>query len=347
MVGEIDLRSDTVTTPTEHMRDAMRNAIVGDDVMGEDPTVNRLEEIAASLFGKEAALFVGSGTMANQIAVLTFCSYGDQIIVHEQSHIYNLEVGGLASTCGVQTRAIPAPGGNYDLERLEREIYRADIQRAPTTLICLENTFDLNRGLVVHPLQTHSVAEIARKYEIKTHLDGARVLNAAVALKKPVSDLCCDVDSVALCLSKSLACPVGSLLMGSAEFINKAKRMRQRLGGGWRQAGILAAAGIVAFEEMIDRLADDHANARRLASGLLEQGFDIDLDQVQTNIVHIGLYTLNLDAMAFAKQIADFGIRVKVIGERELRMVAHKDISSEDVETVLTIIKNQLETRNS
>lgn len=339
----IDLRSDTVTTPTERMRDAMRNAIVGDDVMGEDPTVNQLEKMAATLFGKEAALFVGSGTMANQVAVMVFCSRGDQVIVHDQSHIYNLEVGGLASTCGVQTRAIPAPQGHFDLQRLEKEIHRADIQRAPTTLICLENTFDLNRGLVVQPEQTQAVVEVARRVGIKTHLDGARVLNAAIALHLPVSRLCQGVDSVALCLSKALACPVGSLLMGSAAFVAEARRMRQRLGGGWRQAGILAAAGIVALEEMVDRLAEDHGNARQLAQGLLTLGLDIDLAQVQTNIVHIGLYSLGLDAAEFCGQLSNMGIKAKVIGKQEARMVTHKDVASEDIETVVSAVKGCLE----
>jgi len=332
----LDLRSDTVTTPTEKMRDAMRNAQVGDDVMGEDPTVNRLQELSAELFGTEAALFVGSGTMANQVAVLTSCSMGDQIIVHDNSHIYNLEVGGLASTCGVQTRAIPAPGGRFDLERLQAEIHLADIQRAPTTLICLENTFDLNRGLVICPEETQKVVNIAKKNGIKTHLDGARVLNAAVSLDKPVSELCDGIDSVALCLSKALACPVGSLLMGSSDFIKKATRMRQRLGGGWRQAGVLAAAGIVAFEEMIGRLGEDHENARQLAQFLKELGLGIDMEQVQSNIIFIDTEPLNVSAVRLSSELANLNIKVKVIGEYALRAILHKDIATSDLETVRT-----------
>lgn len=335
----IDLRSDTVTTPTEQMRVAISNAIVGDDVFGEDPTVYRLERTAADLFGKEAALFVASGTMANQIAVMTMCSRGDQIIVHDQSHIYNLEVGGLASTCGVQPRSIPAPDGQFDLSRLGREIFHADIQRSPTTLICLENTFDLNRGLVISPKNIREVAIVARSHSIKTFLDGARIFNAAVALGCSVADFCEEVDAIATCLSKGLACPVGSLLMGTVGFVAEARRMRQRLGGGWRQAGILAAAGIVALEEMVQRLAEDHYNARLLAEGLIQLGFDVDLRQVQSNIVHVGLNSIGMGADIFCAHLLELGIKTKVIAQQEIRMVTHKDVSSADIKTTLDAVR--------
>ncbi len=334
----IDLRSDTVTTPTQRMRDAMHTAPVGDDVLGEDPTVIRLEEMAAEMFDKEAALFVGSGTMANQIAVLVHCARGDQVVVHDRSHIYNLELGGIASTAGVQTRAIPAPGGIFNLSTLEQEIHKADIQRSPTTLICLENTFDLNRGLIVSPEHTAEVGALARRMNIHTHLDGARVLNAAVASKRPVRDFCEAVDSVCLCLSKALACPVGSMLMGEKAFIDEARRMRQRLGGGWRQAGILAAAGIVAFEEMIDRLEEDHQNAQVLAKGLKDLGLGIDMAQVQTNVIHVDLSPLNKSAEWFCKSLGEKGIKAKNIGQQEVRMITHKDIDLEDIKKVFEVV---------
>lgn len=335
----IDLRSDTVTTPTEKMRDAMRNAAVGDVVLNEDPTVQKLEEMGARLFGKEAALLTVSGTMSNQVAVLSLCQKGDQIIVHDRSHMYNLEVAGLASICGVQTRPIPAPGGRYDLARLEREIIPPQIQTAPTTLICLENTFDLNRGLVIPKSHIDEVAALAKRYKIKVYMDGARILNAAVKLKTTAAELCQNVDAVALCLSKSLACPVGSLLVGSSEFIARARRMRQMLGGGWRQAGIIAAAGIVALEEMVDRLAEDHENARQLAEGLIKIGLDIDLAQVQTNIVHLDLSNTGRTAADFCAALAEKGVRIKAVGPYEARMVTHKDFCAADTKRVLEAVQ--------
>ena len=339
----IDLRSDTVTRPTERMRDAMRDAVVGDSVLGDDPTVTCLEEMGAALFGKPAALFLASGTMANQAAVLSFCRRGDQIVVHDRSHLYNLEVGGLASTCGVQARSLPAPGGRYDLQRLEQEVHLADIQKAPTTLICMENTFDLNRGLAIPPDHFREVRQLADRYGIPVYLDGARVLNAAVALNLEVSELCADVDAVGLCLSKGLSCPIGSLLMGSQEFIAYAVRMRQRLGGGWRQAGILASAGIVALTEMIDRLADDHANALHMAEGLLDLGLGIDLEQVQTNIIHVDL---PLPAAQFCKRLLAQGVQVKRIGPNQVRMVTHKDFPETEIEQVLAAVTICLETHS-
>ena len=342
----IDFRSDTVTTPTERMRDAMRDAAVGDDVLDEDPTVDRLERKAAEIFGKEDCLFVVSGTMANQIAVLALCQRGDQVIVLDQSHIFNLEVGGLSSTCGVQPRAMPAFEGRIDPDSVEKEIFAADTQRSPTTLLCLENTCDLNRGLPLAPMITNPITQLAHQRGLKTYLDGARIFNASVALDLPVSNLCEDFDVVAACLSKGLACPVGSVLGGTSEFIAAARRMRQRLGGGWRQAGILAAAGIVALEEMIDRLEDDHANAHCLAEGLLSMGFGIDLEQVKTNIVHVGLEHVAFGELEFERRLAEMGIRVKVIGKEQIRMVTHKDILEADIENTLDSIRQVLRAKS-
>ena len=343
----IDLRSDTVTVPTQRMRQAMFDAPVGDDVLGEDPTVQRLEAMAAEIFGKEAALFVVSGTMANQTAVMTLCSRGDQMVVHDRSHIYNLEVGGLAATCGVQPRALHAPGGRYDLTELEREIHKADIQRAPTTLICLENTFDLNRGLTLPRDHIREVCELARKRAVRVYMDGARIFNAAIALGTTAARLVEGVDVVGTCLSKGLGCPVGSLLAGTKEFVAEARRMRQRLGGGWRQAGVIAAAGIVGLEEMVDRLAEDHEKARRLGSGLQGLGLGVDMEQVQTNIVHVTLNSIGISSEVFCSRLSDQGIRVKPVGPTEVRMVTHKDIAAEDIDRTLKTVKQCFATKDT
>ena len=334
----IDLRSDTVTTPTQEMRKAMMKAIVGDNVLKEDPTVNELERIAAEKFKKEAALFVVSGTMANIVAISSLCSHGDQAVVHDHSHIYNLEVGAISSICGVQPRAIPAPNGLFDLNQLEGEIYKSDIQKAPTTLICLENTFDLNQGLAISPQQIKAVVQVAQRHGVLIYLDGARIFNASIALNIDVDELCKDVDALAFCLSKGLGCPVGSILLGKADFISKARRECQRLGGGWRQAGILAAAGIIGINEMVNRLVEDHTNARHLANGLFDMGLGIDLDQVQTNIVNISLTPLEFKARDFTSLLLKNNIKVKEIGSERIRMVTHKDISQSDIRFVLDTI---------
>lgn len=338
MTRIMDLRSDTVTTPTERMRDAMRNAVVGDDVLCEDPTVKQLERLGAELFGKEEGLLTVSGTMSNQIAVLSLCRKGDQVIVHDRSHMYNLEVAGLASICGVQPRPISAPDGRYDLRELERQIFAPQIQTAPTTLICIENTFDLNRGLVIAKEHIDEVVDLARRHNIGVYMDGARVLNAAVKLNMDPAELCEGVDALALCLSKGLACPIGSLLVGTSEFIARARRMRQMLGGGWRQAGVLAAAGIVALEDMVSRLAEDHENARVLAEGLAGLGLGVDLAQVQTNVIHIDLGAFDMTSAEFCGSLLEHGVKAKPIGLREVRMITHKDFATHDISAVLDAV---------
>lgn len=339
----IDLRSDTVTTPTERMRLAMYHALVGDDVLGEDPTVKRLEARAAALFEKEAGLFVVSGTMANQVSVLTLCNCGDQIIVHRQSHMYNLEVAGLTTTCHVQPRAVDVPDGHWDIREIEKEIHQTAIQTAPTTLLCLEETHDLNRGLAIPAEHIHAVCRFARSRGLKVFIDGARIFNASSALGAAVEDLAADADLVSFCLSKGLACPVGAMLVGDQDTIARARRMRQRLGGGWRQAGVLAAAGLVALDEMVERLSEDHRNALSLAEGLLELGFGIDLDQVQTNIIHVDLEPLGIDAKSFCRKLAGEFVKVKPIGEHEVRMITHKDVHFSDVKLVLNALARMLE----
>lgn len=342
MVRNIDLRSDTVTKPSQEMRQFMMEAAVGDDVMKEDPTVKKLEKVCADLFGKEAALFVASGTMANQIAILTLCDSGDQIIVHDQSHIFNLEVSGLVCTCQVQPRAIPAPNGEYALSDLVDHIRPRAIQEAPTKLVCFENSFDLNRGLALPPETLQPAVRLAKEKNLQTYLDGARIFNTAVALKTDLDALCQDMDAVAFCLSKGLGCPIGSVLLGESGFIKEALRMRQRLGGGWRQAGILAAAGLYALENMIDRLETDHENAKFLADHLVKLGLQIEIDQVQTNIILINTEAIPTSAGEFCAKLEDLGVLAKPVRPQAVRMVTHYGIDRDDLLSVIETIKTCL-----
>ncbi|MGB3905549.1 MAG: low-specificity L-threonine aldolase, partial [Anaerolineae bacterium] len=287
----IDLRSDTVTQPTRAMREAMYEAVVGDDVFGEDPTVNALEALAAEKVGKEAALFVASGTMGNLVSILTHCRRGDEVIMGDRAHIFIHEVGAAAAFAGVQVHIVPnQPDGMLNPEDVEKAIRGEDIHFPPTRLVCLENTHNRCGGCVLSPVQMDSVSTPVRERGIAVHLDGARVFNASVSLGVDVKELTRNVDSVMFCLSKGLSAPVGSMVAGSEEFIRRARKNRKMLGGGMRQAGIIAAAGIVALNEMVDRLAEDHANARLLAGGLKEiDGLDVDLNTVQSDIVIFSL----------------------------------------------------------
>lgn len=330
----LDLRSDTVTRPDEEMRNAMRDAEVGDVVMGDDPTVLRLERMGAELFGKEACLMTVSGTMSNQTAVLSMTGRGEQIIVHDKSHMFNLEVAGLAQISGVQPRTLPAPGGRYDLGELEANLIGTAIQTAPTTLVCMENTFNLNQGLVVEKEHIDQVCELAHGKGVPVYMDGARILNAAAALDMEPDVLCRETDAVSVCLSKALGCPVGSLLAGSAEMIEKARRMRQMLGGGWRQGGVLAAAGIVALNRWKE-LKQDHLRARSLAEGLLKLGLGVNLEQVQTNIIRIDLSPVDLTAAAFCGRLAEFGVLAKPVELQAVRMICHRDVGDEKISAVL------------
>lgn len=334
----IDIRSDTVTHPTQEMRKAMYEAEVGDDVIGDDPTVARIQEMGAALFGKEACLITTSGTMSNQTAVLSLTNKCEQIVVHDKSHMYNLEVAALAQICGIQARPIPAPGGHFDLQELEDNLIRPAIQNAPTSLVCLENTFDLNQGLVVDKAHIDAVCEVAHRHGIPVYLDGARVLNAAVALDMDPAVLCEHVDVVSLCLSKGLACPIGSLLMGPRDVIAKARVMRQMLGGGWRQGGIVAAAGIVGLSHYQD-LKEDHEKAQTLARGLQALGIGIDLGQVQTNVVRLDVSTVGMDAQGFCAALENFGVKAKPVGPTYVRMICHKDLNHEMVPTVLQAVE--------
>lgn len=334
----IDLRSDTVTQPTPAMREAMYRAEVGDDVYGEDPSVNRLEELAAAMMGKEAGLFVVSGTMGNLVSILTHCARGDEVIMGDVAHTFLYEAGGVSALGGVHVHTVPnRADGMIDLADIEGAIRDSNIHFPPTRLICLENTQNRCGGAVLTVEQMAAVKQIADAHKLATHLDGARVFNAAVALGVKVSALAAQVDTVQACLSKGLAAPVGSVIVGPKEFIAEARHIRKMVGGGMRQAGIIAAAGIVALESMIDRLADDHANARLLAEGLAEMpGVEVDLERVQTNIVMIGLTAADADYDTVQTGLAEAGLLVSRISPRRFRAVTHYGIEREDITAALS-----------
>ena len=334
----IDLRSDTVTKPTQAMRRAMADAEVGDDVYGEDPSINQLQERAAEMLGKEAGLLMASGTMSNLVAVLSHCRRGDEVVMGDQAHIFWNESAGASALAGAQVRLVPnGPQGEIDPADLQDAIRpTGNIHMPPTRLVCLENTHNRCSGGVLTPQDTKAVADVAHAAGASVHLDGARVFNAAVALEVPASELVKDVDDVSFCLSKALSCPVGSVLCGSNDFIGEALRWRKMVGGGMRQAGILAAAGLVALDTMVDRLADDHANARRLAQGLANiDGLTVDPDSIYTNIV---IFDVDQSVGAAADLIA--GLREQEVlvsspGPHSIRMVTHREVDSADIDEAL------------
>jgi len=335
----VDLRSDTLTLPTPEMREAMARAEVGDDVWEEDPTVQRLEALAAERTAKDAGLFVPSGTMGNLVSVLSHTQPGQEIILDLDSHIFNYEVASAAVIGGVQTRPIPTERGFLSPDQVRGAIRPANIHVPPTGLVCLENTHNRHGGTVCSPEEIGAVAEIARAAGIPVHLDGARIFNAAVALGRPLSEFTRPVDSVTFCVSKGLSAPVGSLVCGTREFVARARRFRKMLGGGMRQVGILAAAGIVALEEMIDRLADDHANARRLAEGLAAlPRIRIDLTKVQTNIV-IFFVDRPGGAAELVQGCAARKVKIHAIGPTAIRCVTHKDVDREDIDRALDALR--------
>ena len=334
----IDLRSDTVTKPTDEMRRAMADAEVGDDVFGEDPSINLLQERAAELMGKEAGLLTCSGTMSNLITVLTCCSRGDEIIMGEEAHMFWNEAAGVSALAGAQTRLIPNDAqGKFSIDQLEAAIRpKGNIHFPPTTPVCLENTHNRCSGGVLTPQDTREVAEVAHAAGAKVHLDGARIFNAAVSLEIPASELAKDADDVSFCLSKGLSCPVGSVLCGSQEFIDGARKWRKTVGGGMRQAGILAAAGLLALDTMVERLADDHANARRLAVGLADiDGLDVDPEGIQSNIVIFGVGKELGPAAKLIAALNQKGVKVSSPGPQSIRMVTHREIAGGDVEETL------------
>ena len=323
----IDLRSDTVTQPTPQMRRAMAEAPVGDDVYGEDPTVNRLQAMAAEMLGKEAALFVASGTMGNLAGILAHCTRGDEVILGNQAHTFLFEAGGISALGGVHSCQLPnRPDGTLDLEDIRRAIRPDDPHQPITRLVSLENTHNRCGGVALSVEYTRAVGELCHQYGIRLHLDGARLFNAAAALGVPASALAGPADSVTFCLSKGLSAPVGSLLCGSQAFIQRAHRIRKQLGGGMRQAGILAAAGIVALESMPACLADDHLRARRLAQRLASiPGLVLDPGTPYTNMIFMSLSNdlHELDAQDVADRLLKKGVKVGVVGRRRFRLVTH------------------------
>ncbi len=336
MSATVDLRSDTVTLPTPRMMEAISRAELGDDVFGDDPTVNRLQRLAAEKLGKEAALMVASGTMGNLVAVLTHCGRGDEMIVGDQAHVFYYEVGGSSGLGGVHVKTVPNGRGIPALADIEAAIRGQDVHFPRTRLVCLENTHNRCGGVAIPAEQINAVAEVAHGHGAKLHMDGARLFNAAVALGVEARTLVERCDSVNVCLSKGLSAPVGSILAGSAEFIAEARRYRKMVGGGMRQAGILAAAGIVALEEMVDRLADDHANAKALAKAINDlPGATVDLSAVQTNIVVIRIERPNMTAERFIAMMAELGVKVTPFGGNAVRMVTHYGIEERDVERAI------------
>ncbi|WP_418114406.1 low-specificity L-threonine aldolase [Vibrio scophthalmi] len=327
----MDFRSDTVTKPTQAMRQAMANALVGDDVYGDDPTVNELERWAAEHHGFEAALFTTSGTQANLLGLMAHCGRGDEYLCGQQAHNYRYEAGGAAVLGSIQPQPIENnPDGTLDFAKLEAAIKPDDSHFARTRLLSLENTIN---GKVLPLAYLAQAREFVDKHQLALHLDGARVYNAAVALDVDVKEIAQYFDSMTICLSKGLAAPIGSLLLGSHEFIAKARRLRKMVGGGMRQAGILAAAGKLALTEQVPQLKQDHANAKRLAEGLSEiDGFSVNPEFIHTNIVFAKLDD-SVDVKALAEKLAQEGITISP--SNPLRFVTHKDISAQDIETLL------------
>jgi len=335
----IDFRSDTVTRPTPEMRRAMADAEVGDDVYGEDPTVNRLERRAAEILGKEAALFVPTGTMANTIGVKLHTEHGQEVICETRSHVFNYELAMLAWFSGCVARPVFAEDGILRWEQIRKAIRPLGPHWAPTGLIEIENTSNMTGG-TVYPLEViREISEGASEHKLSIHMDGARVFNAAEYLGKPVKDVVADVDTVSFCLSKALGAPVGSMIAGSGELMRRARLYRKRLGGGMRQAGVLAAAGLIALEEHPRRLASDHANARFLAEALARiPAIKVDAAKIQTNIVIFDVSGTELPAADFSSRLKAHGVLMNAVNETHLRAVTHYDVSREAAETAARAI---------
>jgi threonine aldolase len=336
----VDLRSDTVTLPSDEMREAACDAELGDDVFGEDPTVNRLQDTAARLMGKEAALLVSSGTMGNLVCMLTHCRRGEEIILGDLAHMFLNECGGIAAVGGIHPHTVRnQPDGTMRIEDIEAAI-RGDNDHWPRTrAICLENTHNRCYGAPLTPDYMRSVAELARKRGLKVHLDGARIFNAAVALGVDVKEFTHHADSLLFCLSKGLAAPVGSVMCGSHDFIAEARRNRKVLGGGMRQAGIIAAPGLIALDKMVVRLTEDHTNARRLAEGISKiPGLSIDVSRVKTNIVYFDVVTDRIGVEQIRTALESKGIKSLPTGRARFRMVTHYGIDADDIERAVAAL---------
>jgi threonine aldolase len=341
----IDLRSDTVTVPTPSMRKAISRAEVGDDVFEEDPTVKRLEKMAARLLGKEAALLVASGTMGNLTCTLTHCARGEEVILGDRSHTFLNEAGGMAALGGIHPHTVAnQPDGTLKLDAIESAIRGDNVHFPRSRLICLENTHNRCDGMALTPEYCDSVAELAQKHGLRLHIDGARIFNAAVALGIDAGDLARGADSLSFCLSKGLSAPVGSLVCGTRKFIAEARRTRKVLGGGMRQAGILAAAGITALEEMTGRLAEDHSNASRLAKGIYKiEGLSIDLARVQTNIIYFHISIDRITGEQLLSRLDGKGVKTLMTSPGTFRMVTHSGIEESDIDTALASIREAMQ----
>jgi threonine aldolase len=343
----IDLRSDTVTRPTPAMRQAMASAEVGDDVYGEDPTVNRLEKEAAAVFGKDASIFVPTGTMGNQIAIRLHTEHGQEVICESRSHVLDWEMAMMAAFSGCQARAVEGERGVLTWEKIRRAIGPKIYYRQPTGLLCVENTHNMAGGTVTPLDVTKEIWQGAKEAGLPVHLDGARVFNAAAALGVGVAELTAGFDTVMFCLSKGLGAPVGSLLVGSAKAIERARVFRKALGGGMRQAGVLAAAGLIALNEMPKRLGEDHANARLLAEAVAnESSAEIDMDSVETNIVIFRLRG-EADAGAFCASMKQKGVLASAIGPHAVRFVTHYDVNAAACQEAAGVVAAELRSLRS
>jgi threonine aldolase len=342
----IDFRSDTVTVPTELMRDAMAQCAVGDDVMGEDPTVNKLEAMAADMFAKEAAVFVPTGTMGNLLAIMTHCSgRSNELIVGDQQHIFLWEQGGSAALAGVHARTLPnQPDGTLDLKQIESAIRSVDSHYPRTKVVCLENTHNRTGGRVLTLDYVSAVKKICDKHNLKLHVDGARIWNAAVALKKNLKDLVQDVDSISVCLSKGIGAPAGTLLIGTSEFVEEARYLRKGLGGGMRQAGVLAACGIVGLETVFPKMHEDHRRAREFAEALhssIDEPSIINLNVIETNMF---VFTIpaswKITAREFSSKLRSAGVLANPTSSETLRFVLHHQITDEMVQEAVKRVNN-------
>ena len=336
----INLRSDTQTLPTEEMLDTMRHAPLGDDVFGEDPTVNQLESLSANKLGKEAAMFVSSGTMGNLCALLSHTHPGEEVVLEADSHIYYYEVGGFSSIAGLSPRLVPGKNGIMSIEGIKAALRLDDIHFPTTRLLCIEKSHNRGGGSVYSQDLMNEICNLAHQLGLRIHVDGARIFNAAVALNVEAKELVKEADSVMFCLSKGLSAPVGSVLVGSASFIAKARKARKMLGGGMRQAGILAAAGNVSLEKMVNRLKDDHQNARYIGKKLKEMpGLDVNLATVQTNMVYCNVSQLKVSTEKFVTALDKKGVQVLPVPPNQIRIVTSRHVSREDAIKTVEIIK--------
>ena len=340
----IDLRSDTKTTPSPEMRAAIAAAEVGDEQRREDPTVNELEERAAELLGQEEAVFVPTATMANEIALRVLGEPGDEVVAEENSHIFVAELGGPAVHAGLMTRPLRCPAGRFTPEQIRETFRRTDGTHVPQTkIVSVENTHNASGGRVWQPDELEAVVRTGRELELRLHLDGARVLNAAVALGVPAAEIGRHFDIVTLCLSKGLGCPLGALVAGSPQLMVKARRLKHLFGGAMRQAGIVAAAGVYALEHNVDRLAEDHARARRLAEGLYDAGVPVQLEQVETNFVQVDVAPLGLRPEEALERLAQQGVGLSMtVHPTRLRAVTHLDVDDEDIDRAIELIPRAL-----